>query len=55
MNDLDHICANCEFWEKHRDRANVGDCLLDIYVGDSLTVVKATDFCSYWLGRSDED
>jgi hypothetical protein len=55
MNEFIHICANCEFWEKHRDRANTGDCLLDIYGDDGLEIVKANDTCSYWMNRSDED
>jgi len=55
MVNYDRICSTCEFYEAFRDRANCGQCLLDLYGDDGLTEVKADDSCSYWLGRSEED
>jgi len=50
-----HICANCEFWEKHRDRANLGDCLLDIHGDHGIKTAKATDVCEFFMGSTVED
>lgn len=51
----ERICANCEFWEKHRDRANCGDCLLDVYGANGVKEVKATEHCDFWMGSTVED
>ena len=54
--DISRACGTCEFFEKHRDRANSGDCLLDCYGDDGVRAVKADDLCDYWVScTADED
>jgi hypothetical protein len=56
MTELGHICSNCEFWEKHFDRANDGRCFLDCYGSDIMKETKAKDSCEFWMGLTvDED
>ena len=55
MSEFSHICANCEFWEKHRDRANRGDCLLDNYGEYAIKTVDAKDSCEFWMGSTVDD
>jgi len=55
MNQFEHICINCEFYEALRDRANYGDCFLDCHGNDGMRTVKATDSCDFWMGSTVEE
>ena len=55
MNQFERICINCEFYEAKRDRANCGECLLDIHGDHGIKTVKNTDSCEFWMGSTVQD
>lgn len=54
-NSTHRTCLECEFYEPKYDRANCGDCLLDVYGANGVKEVKATEHCDFWMGSTVED
>ena len=51
-NSTQRTCLECEFYEPKYDRANCGDCLLDVYGANGVKEVKATEHCDFWMGST---